>query len=142
MPNLRDAHQPPLECSLMTRKLDVSIYKRLLCRRSANGTSGVMMVSQAFGTSTSTICLRVIFLVKVDLAPNVATSLFEEPIIPRKTPGPRSETHHTVATPYLRCVRTSRCFSCFHPESSRRARVTRTFMTVEHVDKKYKNASA
>jgi hypothetical protein len=50
------------------------------------GASGVMTVSQAFSTSTSRMALRETFL-RVDLEPSVATS-------------------QTVATPYLRLVRT------------------------------------
>ena len=61
-------------------------YSRLLCSLNAIGASGLSIVSHAFCTSTSRMALRETFL-SVDLEPRVATS-------------------QTVATPYLRLVRT------------------------------------
>jgi hypothetical protein len=51
-------------------------HRRLLCSLSAIGASGVMIMSQVFGTSTSRIALR-FTLLRIDLEPNVATSLAE-----------------------------------------------------------------
>lgn len=62
-------------------------HSKLLCNLSAIGASGVTIVSHAFCTSTSRMALRDTRL-SVDFEPSVATS-------------------QTVATPYLRLVRTS-----------------------------------
>lgn len=61
-------------------------HSKLLCSLNAMGASGVTIVSHAFCTSTSRMALRETRF-SVDLEPSVATS-------------------HTVATPYLRLVRT------------------------------------
>lgn len=70
------------------------------------------MVAQAFWTSTSTMALRVTFL-RLDLDPRVATS-------------------QTVATPYLRDVRTVKEQDQSVARDSEAKAIALTFSAVEH----------
>ena len=49
-------------------------YSRLLCKRSAIGASGVMMIRQVSGTLTSRMAFRFTFF-RFDFDPSVATNL-------------------------------------------------------------------
>jgi hypothetical protein len=60
------------------------------------------MVRHAFGTSTSKMAFRLILL-ELDLEPSVATSLPLSSVMTRKR---KVRAYQTVATPYLRDVRT------------------------------------
>ena len=52
----------------------VTTHSKLACKRRARGVSGLVIVSQALGMSTSRMALRVTFF-RLDLEPRVATSL-------------------------------------------------------------------
>lgn len=92
----------------MSRLQDIctlGTYSKLLCNRNAIGASGWMMMLHVFGTSTSKIAFRLIFL-EFDRDPSVATSLsmsaqcWDWGFIGIVSP------YHTVATPPSRDVRT------------------------------------
>lgn len=81
-------------------------YSRLLCSLSAIGASGVAIVSHAFCTSTSRMALRETFFSE-DFEPSVATSLSSN-VSEATQYHSRDNAYQTVATPYLREVRTVR----------------------------------
>lgn len=67
------------------------------------GASGATIVSQALGTLTSRIAFLLTFL-RLDLEPRVATNLHGLALL--ETVRETVITYQTVATPYLREVRT------------------------------------
>lgn len=91
------------------------------------GAAGLTIVLHAFTTSTSSICLRVI-LFKLDLEPSVATSL--QRVSPSHIKQASSGTYQTVATPYLRFVKT--LLLALRTFESQILHLT--FVTVEHGD--------